>query len=169
MTKQPINYIDTDSVENTLVPTISQEEARDALPAEAFRPDDFTGEGQALFSTMPVNGTRADRIKLYNAVANAEKKVSDLIGETITVVHMVAHPTKMLDDATGELRDLTRVVLIGPEGESYHSMSNGVVQSMKRICDIVGAGPWEDEPLVIKVKQINTQAGNRTFNLELIG
>lgn len=167
MTKQQANT--TEVIEASLVPTLSQEESRDALPAEAFKPEHFTGQGQALFSTMPDTGKRADRVKLYNAVANAEKKVSDLIGETITVVHMVAHPTQMLDDTTGELRDLTRVVLIGPEGESYHSMSNGVVQSMKRICDIVGAGPWEDEPLVIKVKQINTQAGNRTFNLELIG
>lgn len=168
MTKQA-QVENTEVLDQSLVPTISGAEARDALPAEAFNADHFSGNGVALFSTMPNTGKRADRIKLYNAVANAEKKVSDLIGETITVVHMVAHPTQMLDEETGELRDLTRIVLIGPEGESYHSMSNGVVQSMKRICDIVGAGPWEDEPLVIKVKQISTQSGNRTFNLELIG
>lgn len=168
MTKQA-NVETTEVLEASMVPALSSQEFNDALPAEAFNAEHFKGNGVALFSTMPSTGSRKDRIKLYNVVSSSDNKVSDFIGETIEVAHMVAHPTTMRDEETGEMRDLTRVVLIAPDGTAYHSMSNGVVQSMKRICDIVGAGPWEDEPLVIKVRQINTQSGNRTFNLELIG
>lgn len=145
-------------------------EARTALPVVAFNPEDFKSGGTNFLSTMKVDGaTRAEKIALYNAIANAENAIGDLINETIEVEHMIAHPTKLVDEETGEVRDLIRVVLVSPEGVGYHSMSSGVVESMKRICQIVGEGPWTDEPLKIKIKQVNTKSGNRTFNLVLVG
>lgn len=145
-------------------------EAKLAVPAAAFNPDDFKSGANNFLSTMPVDGaTRAEKAALYNAISNAEHAIGEMIGETITVEHMIAHPTQLVDEETGEVRDLIRLVLVSPEGEGYHSMSGGVVESMKRLCQIVGQGSWTDEPLQLKIKQVTTKQGNRTFNLVLVG
>lgn len=130
-------------------------------------PTIFEQQTQALFSS--IQGTdRATKIKVYNAISNAEHAISDMLKEEIIVQDLVAHPIKLVDETTGELLEAMRVVLLSPDGVGYHSVSSGVVDSIQRIIGIVGPAPW-NEPLTIVPTEVKTRRGFKTITLTLKG
>lgn len=133
-----------------------------------FAPSMFEQASQQIFSTI-TGDDRATKIKLYNAVSNAEHSLSDHEGEVLEITDFVAHPVTLLDEQTNQEIQAMRIVLVTKDGTGYHSVSNGIATSMQRILALVGKGPWTEEPLKIACKSVKTRKGRQTLSLVLMG
>ncbi|WP_431806265.1 hypothetical protein [Bacillus pumilus] len=125
----------------------------------------FEQTSQQIFSTI-VAEDRKTKIKLYNAVNNSTASLSDHIGEVLEITDLVAHPIKV-QQQDGSLVDALRTVLVAKDGTTYHSVANGVVDSLQKIIALVGAGSWADDPLKIVPKNVKTRNGFTTLTLAL--
>ena len=63
----------------------------------------------------------------------------------------------MTDNATGEITQRNRIVLITPKGDAYGCTSTGVETSMKNLFSIVGCPPWNP---AIKFEVVKKQGRN---------
>lgn len=90
--------------------------------------------------------------------------LSEMIGKTILVEHLLAHRVEMTDEETGEITLGDRIVLVTPKGDAYQAVSAGVRRSVQLIAHYKGLPPWTP-PLKLEVAQIPTRRGFRTFTL----
>lgn len=114
--------------------------------------------------TINDDGTRASKVKIYNAINGAENSLTDFIGKPLEIVDVVAHPIQLMDEETGEMINTVRVVLIDKNGVGYTAVSQGIVNSLARIFQIVGMPSWIEEPVKMEVKQVKTRNGNNKVN-----
>ena len=118
-----------------------------------------------MFTTFEIN-TVEDGKKLYNAT-NTDKKLSVIIGQTIKIIDVITEPVTTKDRETDEIISLTRVVIITSTGDAYSTCSTGIFNSLKKIFSIFGMPQRWDEPLSVKVNQINS-GNNRIFTLYIV-
>lgn len=125
-----------------------------------------TNNGGTAYCSLIAEDAR-DRATLYNATSAPQERLADHIGEVVPVKHIYAEPVRIVDDNTGEVTDTARVVLITQDGVGYQATSKGVLNAVKRLVAIFGEpSAWED-PLPVKVKQV--QRGQfRTLTLEVV-
>lgn len=96
--------------------------------------------------------TQADRLAIYDAVSNSDS-LDDMVGKTIAITDVVIQPVEMSDNATGEVRNMHRIVLICEDGKAYGCTSSGVETSIKNLFGIVGMPPWVPAIKMIPTKQ----------------
>ena len=120
--------------------------------------------GENFLCSIQDDGTRASKVKIYNAINGAENSLTDFIGKPLEIVDVVAHPVQLMDEETGEVVNTVRVVLIDKNGVGYSAVSQGVVNSLARIFQIVGMPSWKNEPVKMEVRQIKTRNGNNKVN-----
>lgn len=96
-----------------------------------------------------------DKVKLYNAMSNPDKKLADCINSTILLKDIYVEMIPMVSEETGEIKDTPRIVLIDKDGHSYQAVSFGVFNALKRIFDVFGT-PTYETPLAVKVIQISS-------------
>ena len=128
--------------------------------------------GGKMYCSIENDGTRASKIRIFNAVNNANESIADHIGEVLEVVDVVAHPVELVDENTGEVVDALRTVLIDKTGKSYVAVSQGIASAISKVFSIVGmpdGGAWVKEPVKMKIKQVNTRNGmNKVLTIELV-
>jgi hypothetical protein len=112
------------------------------------------GETAALSSTLPPKETLR--------ALNDTVPLSDFLGKTIRVRHVMAHPATVGRDE-GEV-EAVRIVLQDVKGVNYSCVSEGVMQSLRQIGSVYGNPPWEDG-LALEVIQVNTRGGFRVYKL----
>lgn len=122
----------------------------------------------AMFTSLVDDGTRASKAKIYNAISNPTHSLADFIGKQLEITDVVCHYVEMVDDNTGEVIQAPRMVFVDVKGETYQCISNGVLQSIKRIFPIVGMPSWKDEPLKLVVGQKKGRKGFKFLTLELV-
>jgi hypothetical protein len=89
--------------------------------------------------------------------------LADKIGEVIAVQHLVAHRIEVADE-DGEVQLLDRIVLVDADGQAYQCVSDGIRRSLRYFAHFYGSPPWSPA-LKVKVEQITTRRGFRTFSL----
>lgn len=129
--------------------------------------DTLKNPNKDFLCSIPDNGTRAAKVKIYNAVNNASAQLADQVNKVLEIVDVVAHPVQLADMQTGELKELLRVVLIDKNGVSYQAVSEGVVSSLGKIFSIVGTPSWQDEPVKMMPVTVKTAKGYSVLTLEL--
>lgn len=138
--------------------------AEDAVSAAAL--DIFNNPTASMFSSIPMDSSREDKVKLFNAINSSENSLTDYIGQKLEITDMVAHPIKLADMQTGEIRELLRIVLIDTDGMAFSCVSEGVANSLQKIISIFGQAPWEPA-LTMSPKEIKTKAGFKVLTIEL--
>lgn len=123
----------------------------------------LTNPSNDFLCTIQDDGTRETKVKIYNAINSAEKSLADMLGKTIELVDVVAHPVQLIDEETGEMVDTIRTVLIDKNGVAYTAVSGGVTNSLQKLFMIFGMPTW-DEPVKVEVKQVKTRNGNNKVN-----
>lgn len=127
----------------------------------------FENPQSVFYSSIKNDGTRESQIRLYNALNGSDiKRVKEQLAP-FEVTDLVAHYVEMTNDETGEIEQVTRVVLISPNGERYHSVAKGVVNSMQQIVAIVGQAPWSP-PIKLVQQRVTTRKGRETITLGLV-
>jgi hypothetical protein len=164
---------------NTNLPiAVSEEQEQAAIVAAADAyvggqmslTQQFENAGNAMYSSIVDDGSRESKIKIYNALTQSSGKLLKLAkeGKTIKVTDIMAHNIRLTDEETGEIADVTRVVLVTETGESYSATAKGVVGSVQQIVGIVGRAPWTPA-LEIKPMEVETRrAGFYTLTLQLV-
>lgn len=97
--------------------------------------------------------------KIYNAMNNPTHRVNDYINKEIDVTDFLIEMTDILNDETGEVSTVPRVVLIDADGESYQSVSIGMANVVRNLVNVCGMAPW-NPPVTIRIKQQPTKRGS---------
>lgn len=119
------------------------------------------------YSSVSVE-TKADKIKVYNAVMNPDIKLGDIINGRLKIKDIMIEKIELTDDQTGEIIVAPRTVILDDKGKSYDAVSVGVFSALKKIISIFGEPQSWDEPLEVKVIQ-KTIKTNKMLTLEIVG
>lgn len=139
----------------------------DIIKASEVTPSIFESSNEVFFSSIPNDGSRANAIKMYAAVNDAEKSLSDIIGEVIEIEHMVAHKITLTDEVTKKPVDALRVVLVTTDGKGYSAVSAGIVSSLQKVIAMFGPAPWTPALRVAPVQK-KTRNGFKTLSLKIV-
>lgn len=127
----------------------------------------------ALMNTSPAkvycsvsDSTPASKAIVYNAINNPTVKISDHIGKTIDIKDIYCEEITVPDSETGEIRTLTKTVLIDNEGNSFFSVAAGIFRAVKNLIAIFGY-PTYETPVTVKVTQVRLKKGS-TYGLEVV-
>lgn len=126
----------------------------------------LTGGVASLWSSIQ-GDTQTDRVKVLSAVTDAEP-LSEHLGETLNLRHVIAQATQIKDEKTGEINDAIRTILITEEGDAYAAVSVGLFQYLKNLFDIVGHPSTWDGPLAIQVVEKKGRKGYRFMTVKMV-
>jgi hypothetical protein len=127
--------------------------------------EDLTGKGAGWCSLVTADDR--DRVTLYNAVTTPAK-LSDMINKQITVRHVYAEIIQVTADATGEIVNVPRVVLIDDKGIGYQAVSTGIYNAVKRMLGLFGNPADWAKPHVVEVQNVSLSEGRHTMTLKVI-
>lgn len=131
------------------------------LQAEFMRP------AQDWFAGWPLTD-EASRLDVLRAYRQADMRSDAGVNTEYEVVKFFCHIVHLRRDDTPELIECVRSVLFLANGKTIASYSSGVFESLKRIAQFVGMGPW-DPPLILYLAQIPSAGGKRYFDLQYRG
>lgn len=113
--------------------------------------DKLTG-AQVSYCSMSAE-TEEEKLKLFKAINDTDKRLSDMVNTTIMLKDIYAEQVNFVDEETGEITPGVRIVLVDDKGVSYGCASQGVFNAISKLISIFGEPTWET-PLPVKVKEI---------------
>ena len=120
--------------------------------------------GKMVCSIQPT-GNRKEDAKIFAALNNPEFRIANFINKRIKVANVLVEIREILNEDSGEIETVPRVVLISEEGKAYQAVSTGIFNAVKSAFQVFGAAPWEP-PLEIEIKQIAVGKGSMlTFDV----
>ena len=108
---------------------------------------------------------RSGQVKLYKAT-NASKLLREYMETPLAIVDFVFTPTAVTTEA-GETEQVMGVYLVGADGTTYVSSSNGVIRSAIQIISMLGEPALWNEPLKVVCCESTTTKGRRYKYLDL--
>ena len=118
-----------------------------------------SAEAGATYTSIINDGTRESASKFYAAMNNPEFRVADFINKIIEVQDVLIEIRDIVNEDTGEVDRVPRVVLIDPDGKGYQATSKGMYTAIKNASIAFGAAPW-NPPLSFMIKQRPTKNGS---------
>lgn len=129
----------------------------------------FFGQQQMqIFTTLPQETDEQKALVLKAATSAPDMKPADLMGTPFPMANILAHQVTLMNDKSGELVTAVRCVLINPDGKTAGFVSEGVQRNLAMIFQLFGKPPY-NPALFVRVKQVDTRRGNRTYTLEVLG
>lgn len=119
---------------------------------------DLENQTKAFYTSMK-GDTVEEKAKLFNAMNNPDKRISDMIGKIINVKDVFVEEVRFADEETGEVRFAPRIVVIDTNGESYQAVSVGVMSAFKKLFQLFGQPTWP-EGIPLEVKQVKNGKNN---------
>ena len=117
------------------------------------------GVGASYCSIAADRNDRAKAAKVYNALNNPEFRVSDFINKDIAVSDVLIEVSEIMNEDTGAIDTVPRVVLIDDAGKAYQSVSVGMFNCVKNAIKVFGEPTWEPA-LVFTIRQKPTKNGS---------
>lgn len=119
----------------------------------------------ATFCSIKPTGDRKSDARIFSALNNPDKRIAAYINKKIAVTDILVEIREILNEETGIVEVVPRVVLIDEDGVSYQATSKGVFTAVQNAFRVFGDAPW-NPPLVIEVKQQAVKAGSMlTFDV----
>lgn len=113
-----------------------------------------------MLCTIPADpNDRKTMAKIFKALNDPTHRVGDFINKEIKVENILIETADILNEETGEISRVPRVVLITPEGESYQAVSMGMFNAVKNAFRCFGAAPWKPA-LTFTIKQKPVKNGS---------
>lgn len=104
----------------------------------------------------------SDKVKLFNALNNAECSLSDMVGKSIPIVGYFVQTKEDLDENTGEIKERKIITVIDTDGKAYATNSNSFIDAMK-LAKQVFKHDWNEKPLVITPIQKKSFSSNNKY------
>lgn len=110
--------------------------------------------------------THEDKAKLYNMMNTPGSRLAEHINEVIQIKDVFMEQVTMINKETGESTVGPRIVIMDIEGNTYSSVSFGLLSAIRKLVMIFGEPTWENG-ISVKVKQI-TKDKNNILTLEVV-
>lgn len=110
--------------------------------------------------------TDEEKVALFNAMNNPDKRLSDFINMTINAKDLYVEVVNCTNQETGETTACPRIVIIDDKGVSYQCVSVGIFSALKKAIQIFGAPTW-DKPVKMQVKQV-TKGEKKMLTLNVV-
>lgn len=113
--------------------------------------------------------TIEEKKMLFNAVNSTPEYLKDHVNEVIVINHIYAEQVNIVDENSGEIIAIPRIVIIDNNGIGYGCASFGIFNSIKKLIGIMGA-PTPNNPYNVKIKQVNirNKANYSALTFELV-
>lgn len=138
-------------------------------PPRSDRPSVIVDPTQArsvYWSSLDMTNLEDKRL-LMKAVGRSTHEIEKLAGAPFTTRHVFVHQVEIENEATGELVQTARTVLISPNGETLAFCSAGILRWIGWVADVWGRPPWSP-PLGLAVRQVRTRKGFRTYEIDVV-
>lgn len=120
----------------------------------------LNAESGTTYCTIKADANdRKKSAKIYNALNNPEYRIADFINKDIAVADVLIEIADILNEDTGEVSQVPRVVLIDEAGKAYQSASFGMFACIKNAIKVFGEPTWEPA-IVFTIKQKPTKNGS---------
>lgn len=106
----------------------------------------------------------ADKKLLTKAILNPDHEIGPEGIPLVNVVHVYADVATKIDAATGEAKELPRVVLIDDQGKTYQTFSEWLTRDLGKLFAVVGPPPYSP-PKPFMVKSQRTKNGNLMYRI----
>lgn len=126
----------------------------------------FNPQNEKPFYCSVRTESREDKIKLFNALENADLKLNDCVGQEIEVKDVYVE--RYVKEENGEEKVKFRTILFGDDGKTYVTASYGVYSCISKIFRTFGTPDTWGEPLKVKVTKRNIGDGRQGLNLTLV-
>lgn len=104
----------------------------------------LAAETGTTYCTIKADPTdRKSAAKIYNALNNPEFRIADMINKDINVADVLIEIAEIMNEDTGEISQVPRVVLIDDEGRAYQSVSMGMFGAVKNAIKVFGEPTWK--------------------------
>ena len=110
--------------------------------------------------------TREDKVKLFNALENADLRLNDCVGQQIAIKDVYVERYTKLEGEEEKVK--FRTILFGEDGKTYVTASYGVYSCISKIFRTFGTPDTWTEPLKVKVDKRNIGDGKSALNLVLV-
>lgn len=94
----------------------------------------------------------ASKAIVFNAATNPDYKLKSCINKKIRLKDLYAETIELMNDETGEIVNVPRIVLIDEDGASYECVSVGMFSAIRKLVAVYGEPTW-DPPLEVTVKE----------------
>lgn len=119
-----------------------------------------------IYSTVGGDDFESKKVTL-NAVTNAEP-VSEHLNKKIMLRDFVIQATTMIDDESGEERDILRTILIAADGKAYSAVSDGLFKSLQNYTALLGhPSVWPEGGVAVVVSEVKGRRGYRFMTIKL--
>lgn len=112
--------------------------------------------------------TRAEKIKLFNALKECDFKLNDVVGQKIDIKDVFYQEYEKEDKETGEVRLGHRTILFAEDGKTYVTASNYLYNTLRQILNVFGAPNTWSEPLKVEVAKQTLKDGKSSLTLKLV-
>ena len=112
--------------------------------------------------------TRAEKIKLFNALKECDFKLNDVVGSKINIKDVFYQEYVKEDKETGDIRTGHRTIIFGDDGKTYVTASNYLYNTLRQIISVFGSPAEWDEPLMVEVVKQSMKDGKSSLSLKLI-
>lgn len=119
----------------------------------------ISAEAGSVFTSVENDGTREAQSKVYNAMNNPDFRIADFINKQINVTDVLVEIKDIVDEDTGEVDRVPRIVLIDDKGKGYQATSIGMYTALRTAYIAFGKAPW-NPPLEFTIKQKPTKNGS---------
>lgn len=146
--------------ENTVSPVGTDLAILDTTDATALSTEIANlATGRAAFYSSLQGNDFATKVATVEAMTNSIP-IKENINKTISVANVIVQSVPMLDQATGELRDQPRIILLDADGTAYHAISGGLWRSVQNIINIVGEPSTWPAPLPVHIVSVKGRQGD---------
>lgn len=119
----------------------------------------------AMYCSMKPTGERKHDAQIFAAINNPDDRIANHINEVLKVVNVSISIIQILNEETGEVDVVPRVVFIAEDGKTYQATSKGIYSAIRNAYLVFGEAPWEPA-LEIKIKQVIVSKGSMlTFDV----
>jgi len=112
--------------------------------------------------------TRADKIKLFNALKECDFKLNDVVGNKINIKDVFYQEYEKEDKDSGEIRTGHRTIIFGDDGKTYVTASNYLYNTLRQILNVFGSPAEWSEPLTVEVIKQQMKDGKSSLSLKLV-
>lgn len=110
-------------------------------------------------------GTPSDQWRLIAAATGATAKpISENTNVSINLRYWFAHLIELVNQKTGEMTEVPRLVMFDKDGECYSAVSDSLLSQIDNIIASFGEGPYDD---IVKFKVVSarTRSGGNIYNV----
>lgn len=111
--------------------------------------------------TVGENATYEQRVKLFNAVNNAEG-LSDQVGKDLYLTGYIVQDVEKEDEKTGEVIFSKLITVIDKDGKAYATNSKPFLQSLKQLKQVFNYD-WNEKPICVTIIQKKSNSSSNKY------